>query len=107
MNTTLQQVLCGDWLGPYPGHLLDGQWNGYARPLFDLDTVWQIATDTQADIEEYGLEGISVVLIDPDTLRVSIVDGDNRDEEPEGYVVAPDANGLYAIGTDGWTWSLA
>jgi hypothetical protein len=92
------------------------RWNGWVSPSFTLDTVRQLAADTQADAAEYGHDSV-------DTIHV-IEGGTNDEDEPRVIVlhirwahhgqspkqgadiVHPDKDGRYHIGGWEWTWYM-
>ncbi|MET7809780.1 hypothetical protein ABZT26_02835 [Streptomyces sp. NPDC005395] len=116
-HLTATRVLIPGVIGPYDAHVnLDTHWNGYARPLFTLDTVRQIATDTQAEADECGSDAmITVHVIDGDpTSRgetravVAIVNWQYWDADHGAKhvtdIAVPTEDGLYGLGT--WCWEF-
>ncbi|MER6632225.1 hypothetical protein ABT301_29095 [Streptomyces sp. NPDC000987] len=115
---TATRVSLPSVIGPYDAHVeLADHWNGYARPLFTLDTVRKIATDTQVLAEECGYN---------DAITAHVIDGDHgRDGEHRAVVlivkwlywedggskkvtdiVEPTTYGLYGIGGSSWCWEF-
>lgn len=95
-------------------NLDDGQVDGFVKPWFDLDTVRDIAENTQDDAERHGHGSIDTV---------HVIDGGTENGEPRALVVVitwmdiatqgverateivePDEHGLYAIGGFPWCW---
>ncbi|WP_406178034.1 hypothetical protein [Streptomyces canus] len=118
-DLTATRVLIPGVIGPYDAHVNLGlHWNHYVRPLFTLDTVRQIATDTQAQADECGSDSV---------ITAHVIDGDpGRDGEPRSVVLVvnwqwwdqdkgaknvttilePIAGGLYGIGNSSWCWEF-
>lgn len=118
-NLTATRVVIPGVVGPYDGHVdLGTHWNGYAQPLFTLDTVRQIATDTQTLADECGFDSV---------ITAHVIDGDPGHEgEPRSVVLVvnwqwweqgngaknvthisePTADGLYGLGGSSWCWEF-
>ncbi|MGW3308263.1 hypothetical protein ACWDG9_16945 [Streptomyces sp. NPDC001073] len=116
---TVTRVLIPGVIGPYDAHVnLAADWNGFAQPLFTLDTVRQIATDTQAQADECGSDAV---------ITVHVIDGDPGAEgEPRAVVLTvnwqwwsqdggakkvtaiaePTADGLYGLPGSSLCWEI-
>ncbi|MEU0060934.1 hypothetical protein [Streptomyces sp. NPDC006334] len=118
-NLTATRVLLPGIIGPYDAHVdLADHWNGFVRPLFTLDTVRQIATDTQAQADECGRDDvITAHVIDGDTGRsgehravVLVVNwpywGQDGGAKKATNIVEPTTYGLYGIGGSSWSWEF-
>ncbi|MFD5788606.1 hypothetical protein ACFWH1_18535 [Streptomyces sp. NPDC127037] len=100
----------------YPARLNpDARWNGWVCPAFTLDTVRQIAADTQAAAERNGHLCTDTIHVtdggftsegEPQALvmRISwllLDEGDSTAIE----IIKPSGDGMYAIGSHAWCWS--
>jgi hypothetical protein len=122
-NLTATRVLIPGVTGPYDTYVdLADHWNGYARPLFPLDTVRRIAADTQAEAARHGHGSVDTVHVlegggncaghddSADRAEYAVVlvicwmhlDGDKREQATE--VLQPNEDGRYAIGGFEWWW---
>jgi hypothetical protein len=108
------------WFGNEPSYeaLVDpsDRWNGHVSPRFTLDTVRQLAANTQANAAKYGHNS---------TDTIHVIDGGTTDEgepqvivlhirwphyeaDPEGgaSVVPRGEDGRYVIGSWEWAWRM-
>ncbi|MET7622733.1 hypothetical protein [Streptomyces sp. NPDC005408] len=90
--------------------------NGWVLPRFTLDTVRQLADDTQADALRYGHDCTDTVHVieggttDDGERQVIVVHvrWPYYEESPDGGadIVTPGDDGRYAIGGCQWTWQI-
>jgi hypothetical protein len=73
--------------------MLPGTWNGWARPLFDMNGVRDIIAAWHAIYGESSAEFTGA-----GSVRIYQPDSAEWEEFPRGR------DGLWAIGTDGWCW---
>ncbi|WP_331757022.1 hypothetical protein OH782_41335 (plasmid) [Streptomyces sp. NBC_01544] len=93
------------------------RWNGFVSPLFTLDTVRQLATDTQTMATEYGHDCADTVHVidggtDTEGAPVAVVLHIRWQYIEEGpaeitSIITPTTDRLYGIGGWEWTWSIA
>ncbi|MFD0209129.1 hypothetical protein ACFVH9_08325 [Streptomyces hirsutus] len=114
------RVCIDDTLGPFDARVdPHGLWNGFVSPSFTLDTVRELAAQTQRQAEECGATSV-------ETVHVTEVDDTDRDGNPLVVVmrvswaylreagakaatllVEPDEEGRYSIGGWEWAWDYA
>jgi hypothetical protein len=92
------------------------RWNGWVSPYFTLDTVRQLAADTQADAVKYGHDAVDTIHVieggptsEGETRAIVVhVSWQYHDESPEGgaKIVPPSPDGRYCIGGWEWTWYM-
>ncbi|MFD3851667.1 hypothetical protein ACFWVB_38215 [Streptomyces microflavus] len=118
-DLTATRVSIPGVIGPYDAYVhLGDQWNGFARPLFALDTVREIAAHTQILADEGGCNSVVTAHVidgDPDSegmpravvLTVNWQFWDQDGGASKVTTVAEStAEGLYPVGGSSWTWEI-
>ncbi|WP_127361582.1 hypothetical protein [Actinacidiphila soli] len=92
------------------------RWNGWVSPQFTLETVRQLAADTQADAATYGHDAVDTIHVieggtdDEGEPRVIVlhIRWQYHHDSPEGgaNIVPRSPDGWYSIGGWEWTWYM-
>ncbi|MGJ3558918.1 hypothetical protein ACR6C2_08030 [Streptomyces sp. INA 01156] len=114
------RVCIDDTLGPFDARVdPHNLWNGFVSPSFTLNTVRELAAQTQRQAEECGATSV-------ETVHVTEVDETDRDGNPlvvvmrvswaylkeagaqaATLIIEPDEEGRYSIGGWEWAWGYA
>jgi hypothetical protein len=110
----VQVRVCANDVDIYPAWVdPTDQRDGYVKPWFDLETVRQLAANTQHDAARWGQGSIDTVhvldgMVDRTEHAVVMVicwmwlGGDRREQAVE--ILQPNEDGRYAVGGHDWSW---
>ncbi len=92
------------------------RWNDWVSPSFTLDTVRQLAADTQADAAKYGHDAVDTIHVieggtdtegEPRAIVLHIRWAHHGQSPKQGAAIGhPGKDGRYYIGGWEWTWYM-
>ena len=96
-----------DWMGPFPGYSQGRRWNGWACPVFPLESAHKIVEHCNREAEKHGGE-LSRYDAQAD---VFLIWNEGQDEPDvfmgDDIVVDGKVVRVYHVGTGSWTWEEA
>lgn len=92
--------VCLDEFVTVMGQYSDQRWNGWLCPQLDAVAINRVIEAFAADEDTFRFEWLG-----DDDLSLKVIDTHLGEDEVYEEILTPDEDGLYALGSFGWTWS--